>query len=351
MRVLAFTHSLGSNGAAVCLCRVLIAIKAAGGTADVVCRGNEPLAATLRDHGVGVIEQAHTSRYDVALVNTLIDHARVPEVASTLPVVLWVHEGTYGRDNYLGFAQGWVKAFRLCSRVVFVSRWQSETVYRSFIDGVEPHRLLHVNPGMSTPAVAGYERRYDTPGCRIVSLGSVYPRKRPADLVKAVMRMDDPGVHCTFVGNLAWLQLNGPEMLEAIERNPHLFTLAGEVPEGQHKTRYLHDAHVFCSASGDEAFSLVAQEAAAMGLPLALSDLPCYQGVWRHGENALMAPVGAIDCLSWNLKALTQDRQLAARLGRAAMQTAARYTQERFLRGMSDALLAAIQDPIPRPMM
>ena len=161
------------------------------------------------------------------------------------------------------------------------------------------------------------------------------------------MRMADPEAHCTIVGSLDWINTNGQSMQETIAKNPHLYTLAGEVKD-ERKFQYLRDAHVFCSASGDETFGIAAIEAASMGLPLALSDLPCYEGIWKHGMNALLAPVGAIDCISWNLKALTQDRNLASRLAHAAMQTSARFTLDRFLNAMSDALSQAIQDPIRR---
>jgi glycosyltransferase involved in cell wall biosynthesis len=121
--------------------------------------------------------------------------------------------------------------------------------------------------------------------------------------------------------------------------------LAGEVSD-ENKLQHLRVADVFCSASGDETFGMAQVEAASMGLPLALSDLPCYEGIWQHGVNALLSPVGAIDCLSWNLKALTQDPQLAFRLGKAAQKTAERFTLASFLRNMSDALIQAIQDPV-----
>jgi glycosyltransferase involved in cell wall biosynthesis len=344
MRVLAVTHSLGANGAALCLCRVLIAIKAAGGSADVVYSGNERLASYLRDHGVGIIEQAQTSQYDVALVNTLIDHHRVAQLAPALPVVFWVHEGPSTRDNGMGSAPGWMQAFRLSSRLVFDTDWQPRTVFKSFLDGVAPHRVLTVAPFGHIPPEARGELHPKPAGRRIVALGSVYPRKRPADLVAAVLRLGDPQAHCTLVGNLDYLHLNGQAMLDAIAQHPQRVTLAGEVTDEQ-KLQLLREAHVFCSASGDETFGMAPVEAASMGLPLALSDLPCYEGIWQHGVNALLAPVGAVDCLSWNLKALTQDPQLAARLGQAAQKTAGRFTLDRFLRNMSDALVQAIQDP------
>jgi glycosyltransferase involved in cell wall biosynthesis len=349
MRVLAVTHSLGANGAAVCLCRVLIAIKAAGGSADVIYSGNEVLAQTLRDHGVGVIEQAQTSHYDVALVNTLMDHRRVIELAPALPVVFWVHEGTSGRDGSLNAAPGWIQAFRLSSRLVFVNTPQSQAVFKSFLDSVEPHRVLHVAPAVRIASDLRGERVLHKTCSNIISVGSVYPRKRPADLVAAVVRMALPDVRCTFLGNLDYLHLNGPAMQEALARQPQVFTLAGEVMDESQKIRYLRTADVFCSTSGDESFPMTPVEAASMGLPLALSDLPCYKGVWQHGVNALLAPVGSVDCISWNLMALTHDPDLARRLGQAAQRTAERFTMERFLNAMFNALTQAIQDPVPRP--
>jgi hypothetical protein len=197
MRVLAVTHSLGANGAALCLCRVLIAIKAAGGSADVVYSGKELLADYLRDHGVGIIDHAQTRQYDVALVNTLIDHQRVGQLAPALPVVFWIHEGSSTRDNALDAAPGWMQAFRLSSRLVFQTAWQPQTVFKSFLDSVAPHRVLLVAPSGNVQPEACDEARGVRTGRRILALGSVYPRKRPVDLVAAVLRMGDPQTHCT----------------------------------------------------------------------------------------------------------------------------------------------------------
>jgi glycosyltransferase involved in cell wall biosynthesis len=349
MRVLAVTHSLGANGAAVCLCRVLIAIRAAGGSADVIYSGHEVLAQTLRDHGVGVIEQAHSGHYDVALVNTLIDHRRVRELAPHLPVVFWVHEGSTGRDGALSEAPDWMLSFRLSSRLVFVNTPQSQAVFKSFLNDVEPHRVLHVAPAVRIAPEARSEPRQGKRGGHVISVGSVYPRKRPADLVAAVVRLASPAVRCTLVGNLDYLALNGQAMLDALARQPHVFTLTGEVMNETQKIQHLRSADVFCSTSGDESFPMTPVEAASLGLPLALSDLPCYQGLWQHGVNALLAPVGAVDCIAWNLQALTQDAGLALRLGRAAQNTAERFTFERFMNGMTNALSEAIQDPAQRP--
>ena len=343
MRVLAVTHSLGANGAALCLYRALLAVKAAGGSTDVVYTGAEFYAQPLQDNGIRIINEAQTANYDVALVNTLIDYGRVMQLAPLLPVVFWVHEGACIRDLELSAAGGWQKAFQLASRLVFDTPDQHQSVFKSLLEGIEPHRILHVSPGVALPPATA--AAVAPGGKRIVSVGSVYPRKRPADVVAAVQRLGMDQAHCTLVGDLRWLERNGPDMLATIERHPTSFTLTGEVSD-QDKLRHMQNANLFCSASGDETFGMAALEAASLGLPLALSDLPCYQGIWRHGHNALLSPVGAVDCLTWNLAALIQDQELAKRIGQAAQRTAARYTLDRFERGISDVLLQAIEDPL-----
>lgn len=344
MRVLAVTHSLAPNGAAWCLAYLLVAVKAAGGTADVVYSGNELLVPYLKEHGIGIIDQAQTAQYDVAVVNTLIDHARVLQLAPALPVVFWVHEGVLTRDNMLGSAPAWMQAFRASSRLVFDSPSQPEQVYQSFLDGVAAHRIQVVATAPKVPSDAATLPQRSYVGKRIVSVGSVYPRKRPADLVAAVLRMGDAQAHCTLVGSTEHLALNGPDMQAALQSNAGQFRLVGEVSDTQ-VIQQLLEADVFCSASGDESFGMAQVQAASVGLPLALSDLPCYHGIWQHGVNALLAPVGAVDVLSWNLLALTSDPALAQRLGQAAQKTAARFSQQRFLRAMSDVLVQAIEDP------
>lgn len=345
MRVLAITHSLGSNGAAWCLARLLVAVRAAGGVADVVYHGDEMLVPYLRDHGVGIVASAHTQAYDVAVVNTLVDHARVLQLASSIPVVFWVHEGAMARDNSLATAAEWMQAFRASSRLVFDTPSQPQQVFKSFLDGVDAHRIEVVAPAGNLPDYGATQTPRSVQGKRIVSVGSVYPRKRPWDLVQAVLRMGDPQAHCTLVGSVAHVALNGEAMQEALQSHPAQFTITGEVSDAD-KLQYLLQSDVFCSASADETFGMAQVEAASLGLPLVLSDLPCYEGIWRHGVNALLSPVGAVDVMSWNLLALTRDPGLARRLAQAGQSVASRFSQDRMVQSMQDVLLQAARDPV-----
>jgi len=352
MRILAVTHSLGMNGAARCLCELLVSLKAGGAEVDVVYVGAEPGADHLRGHGVRVLANAATTGYDVGLVGTMIDHNRVAELAGSMPVVFWVLEGRAMLDLALHIAPQWKSAFELSTRVVFQTRWQPDRLFASFLQGVAPHRVVAVAPYLMAPP-AGPQRpaggRPDAQGRQtVLHLGSVYPRKRPADIVQALLRAAVPGARALLAGSLAHVGDNEPSMLQAIQAHPDLFTLAGEVSEPE-KIRLLNEASVFCSAASDETFCMAAMEAAAHGVPLALSDLPCYEGIWRHGVNALLAPVGELDVLAWNLRALLHDAALAARLGDAARRTSARFTRAAFLDRMTAVLQDAVADPLQRP--
>ena len=355
MRILATTHSLGLNGAALCLFDFLCAIQDAGGRADVLYRGDEPLKQALLERGIGVAEQLALQDYDLALVNTLLDHGNVLEIARALPVLFWVHEGLTLLQTHVHLAPAWTQAFSASSRVVFQSRWQAEQVFKPFLDGVAPHRIERVAPAVSEPIrtagpVLVSPLLPGQPG-QILSIGGVYPRKRTGDLVRAVIDLARQGLdlHCMLVGSLAWLDQNEPHMLEQLRTHAGLFTLTGELPRKQ-VAACLRQAHVYCSASGDESFSMAVLDAAATGLPLALTDLPGTRDTWLHGVNALLAPPGAVDCLAWNLRALLQDRRLAARLGAQAAATARRFGHDAFLQRMTTVALQAIADPLERAM-
>jgi glycosyltransferase involved in cell wall biosynthesis len=271
------------------------------------------------------------------------DFVRIQELSPFLPVVFWVHEGMSQLQTSSGMAH-WRPAFEACSRIVFQTEWQSQTVYKSFLSQVEPHRICHVPSGVHWPDHPA--PRTNNGSTRIVFVGGVYPNKRPADLVQAVLRLPDLPMHCTLIGNVEHLALNGQAMQDALANNPHRYTMTGQIAQADLVQQHYQQSHIFCLPSGDECSPRSVFEAAANGLPLALSDLPCHQGIWRHGENALLSPVGAVDCLSWNLRALSQDQPLADRLSRAARATARRFGMEQFLQSMTHTIVQAAQDRV-----
>lgn len=344
MRVLASTSSLGMNGAALYMLDVLIWLRRNGAQVTVVYDGHEPLKERLLTEGVVfTASNIHPQDYDVALINTLNDAPKVSMLAPHMPVVFWIHEGISVLSEP-GVIPVWRKALCESSRVVFAADWQARSVYQSFLQQTQSHRICVVHPGVKSFEPAGRPSRDTQP--HVLFSGGVYQRKRPADLVSAVLCMTDLPVKCTLAGSLSFIASNGPEFTNMITLRPDLIGVEGEVTSDEHMQDLYAQANLFCLPSSDECFPRAILEAAAAGLPLALTDLPCHEGIWEHGINALLSPVGAVDLLHWNLRALATDAPLAQRLRTAATAVAQRHTMQAFIKNMVACLEDAIRDPL-----
>ena len=369
MKLLAITHSLGANGAAVCLADLLVELRSRGWEVDLLYRGSEALRPQIEAAGVRFLEDANLPDYEVAIVNTLIDSDWVMTVAKRLPVVFWVHEGRTMFSPEFRDAKLWNAALRASSRIVFQSHWQAHSVFGPLLEGVDLGHVAIVPPGVPEWIFALGDRRRaagvnDAAGAaggaagvagaagaakgiapppRIAWLGTVIPRKRPQDLVEAARKLSDLRVRCDFYGGLEYLHAVDPAVVRFIDAHPETYKLHGSV-ERHRVMETISQADVFCMPSGDETFAMGVLEAAALGLPLAISGLPSYAGVWFHGVNALISPVGASDLMAWNIRALLSDPPLAQRLVRAARETALRYTQREHLESMLQVLRDAIVD-------
>jgi glycosyltransferase involved in cell wall biosynthesis len=86
-------------------------------------------------------------------------------------------------------------------------------------------------------------------------------------------------------------------------------------------------AGIFVSPSSFEPFGLAALEAAAVGTPLLLADIPTYRELW-DGAALFFAP-GDATALAECFNALADDPSLRRRLERAAWERSCRYSPER----------------------
>lgn len=299
-------------------------------TVDVLLGMDTEVPEELAATGVAVFPTADPTAYDFALVNTVVSAPHLEALAPQVRTVLWVHEAETVVWSSNATALRWRQFFSLPWKAVFQTRWQVESVFKSFLSTPECARIACVPNGLpSIPAnIAPFPR---TPGMkRIVFAGGVYGRKRPNDLIDAVLALGREDVECIFVGTTSSLESIGVEHVATLNAHPTRFKLTGEINRRE-TLEYIASADVFCLPSGDESQPIAPLEAAALGVPCVLSDLPPYVGTWRHGVNCLTQPVGDSALLRWNLRALFDDPHIANRIRECARSLADQFSIGSFL--------------------
>jgi glycosyltransferase involved in cell wall biosynthesis len=113
--------------------------------------------------------------------------------------------------------------------------------------------------------------------------------------------------------------------------NSELFRFLGQV-DRRTIFEHLMSADVFCLPSEDESQGITLLEAGHFGIPMALTALPPYRGIWEHGVNCLLSPVKDPAMLAWSLRALLDDASLAQRLGASGKAVAERHPIVTFLK-------------------
>jgi glycosyltransferase involved in cell wall biosynthesis len=314
MKVLVATHSYSGNGAAIMLLAVLeYWVRELGWTVDVLLDMDHEVPPDLARVGASIFSTAVPEDYDFAVVNTVVSAHFVEMLGPRVPTVLWVHEGETVVWSSAMVPSQWRQLLSLPKRIIFQGPWQSENVFRSFLVGQPAGKVQCVRNGLPALPQDIVPKVRREGKARIVFVGGVYGRKRPQDLIDAVMAMDRDDVECIFVGTTAALDTIGADHVAKVQSRPDRFTLAGEL-DRRSSLEYMMSADVFCLPSGDESQPIAPLEAAALGIPCVLTDLPPYSGTWKHGENCLLGPVGDVSILRWNLTALLEDAGVRSRV-------------------------------------
>jgi glycosyltransferase involved in cell wall biosynthesis len=346
MRILLVSHSYGLNGAAILLrdCAKQW-VQEKKWQVDALISEQE-----LAQHGQALIDLGITPKqsisgqrgeYDVALVNTLLDIEFVTKLAPCMPVVLWIHEGNTLLFNWDIGLSTLVRVFSQCSRIVFQTIWQSEHVFKSFIDHLPVHRIQHVPSGVVTEGVA-HKLSHATNGTiKLITVGTVYPRKRQMDLVQAVDQLATKyPIECHVLGDYSqandWL----PRINDDLKNpNAHIKWLGG-IQDREEVNALLLDTDIACFPSGDESHPLALLEAGVCALPMVLSELPPYSHIgWANGKNCLMHPAGDVAQLVALIERLITDTGLRARLGNNARTLVlSKYSKPKFFENMGKVM-------------
>jgi glycosyltransferase involved in cell wall biosynthesis len=347
VRVVVATHSYGRNGAAILLkTAVRHWISDLGWQVDAVVADPTDSAQTgvLDALGVTPVGTAvPAGRYDFALVNTAVHLGNLDGLSRLMPTVLWVHEGLTLLRNLRNTPGELTQSLALARRLIFQTRWQVDTVFRSFLHALPEERIALVPCGIDTSGAARLpDPRADFDGpVRVVCVGSVYARKRQMDLAAAVVDIARRRpIVCSFIGELDRADSFGESAKPFLEGHREMLRWIGGVDDRDTIALHHRQADIACFPSGDETFGIAPLEAGLWGLPVVLADLAPYREIgWKPGQNCLMHPVGDVKALGACLDALIDSPALRTRLARGANALARQYPTDRFLAGITTAVL------------
>jgi teichuronic acid biosynthesis glycosyltransferase TuaC len=240
--------------------------------------------------------------------------------AHRLPLVVSVHGGdVYGPAVAAPAARARIgQVLRSAALVMCNSR---ATLERAAALRGSRHRLRVVHLGADPPAAPPARRERPT----VATLGHVVPRKRHADVARALVlaRERVPGIGWVVIGD-------GPELPALRRLVTHLglhprTELLGQLPPEQ-ALEELARCHLMALPSVDEAFGVAYAEALACGIPA----IGCRgeggpEEIASLGEGMLLIPPGDVEALATTMAEVLSNPARGARLSEAARRTAAEH--------------------------
>jgi len=323
MRILLVNGDFTMSGASLMLLWLAEHLKSSGHELAVMAINREhgPIKDDYLKRGIAVDERMAPGDADVAICNSIAAAEMVTRIAPHAKTIWWIHEAETGLALLLQ-NPSWIRAFHDASLVVFQHAAQRDAVYRSFIYGLDPHKFRLIPNGISFDPSSIVPQK---PGrMRVVAIGTVAPRKRQGDIIRAVHALKNTEVECVIIGKVLYLSDHDKAI---VARSPERFRLLGELPNDEARS-WLKSADVFCQCSETESQPIALLEAACLGLPLIVSNLWAYHGVWRHGINCLAHPIGDVELLAYLIEILTSNPRMRERLGQAAKKTAENFRQD-----------------------
>jgi glycosyltransferase involved in cell wall biosynthesis len=240
--------------------------------------------------------------------------------AHRLPLVVSVHGGdVYGPAVAAPAARARIgQVLRSATLVMCNSR---ATLERAAALRGSRHRLRVVHLGADPPAAPPARRERPT----VATLGHVVPRKRHADVARALAlaRERVPGIGWVVIGD-------GPELpalrqLVSELRLEDRVELLGQLPPAA-ALEELARCHLMAMPSVDEAFGVAYVEALACGVPaVGSSGEGGPEEIAALGDGMLLVPPGDVEAIAATMTDVLADAARQARLSEAARHTASEH--------------------------
>lgn len=274
--------------------------------------GNGDIKEKLKALDIPIVTTV--SDVDLVVANTMMAGEFVANHGAKCPIIWWIHESDIGRQFILRIpklAEGFLHA----AAVVFQTGYQ-KMVYRSFTfdTPAEIHVLPFWNDAVYKQSIVPEPKEK----LRILSIGTVEPRKRIQDTINAVELLSDDlkrEVECIFIGKYIHIPAREQEIINAY---PERYRFLGEQPN-EVALSYLASADCYVLASSSESQPLTIWESFELEVPVCISDLDTYRHIGlKHGVNALMHPVGNSDVLAENIRIILTNYPIRSSVSKAA---------------------------------
>jgi glycosyltransferase involved in cell wall biosynthesis len=336
MRILLVNHEFTMSGAAVNLLKIAGHLLRSGHECAVLPArpGSGPIGAEFVRMGIPILEQAAFREFGVTLCNTTRAGFVVSMATPYTRTIWWIREGESGLE-YILQRPAIASAFRDARVIVVQHEHQRDNVYRSFLYERDPATVFVVSNGYRIARAGPTAAR--TRPIRVIAVGTIYALKRQGDLIRAIEALGRPDIECVLIG--AQVELGEAEQRIA-RAAPDRFRFLGELPH-EETLAWLRSSDICCLPSRSESQSNTLFEAALTGNALVATNLPTHRGIWRHGENALLHPIGDVEALARAIARLADDVPLRRRLADAAAAKAGEFTEERLFAGVDRVLAAA----------
>ena len=275
--------------------------------------------------------------FDIVESSILVVHpvAWIVGVLKRRPMVFWYPDVLIGQWKTGAFSPWAGRIGELYERLVlklphahYIAISES-TRDKLIAGGVKPERIDIVHCGFD-PAVA-LAAMVDADGGSdsrptIVTASRLVPYKRVDLVIRALAKLtaDHPDIRLRIVGQ-------GPERprLERIAAELGVtdnVEFVGYLPLHDDVLKVIAKASVFVSASEIEGFGISVVEAASVGVPFVITDMPVFREVTRDGAGGVLFRLGDADDLADKINRLLRDEALRASCRSAGAALVRSYT-------------------------